>query len=607
MAAPVTPAPATYPSASLYVGDLSSDVSEGNLFEIFNAYGPVASIRVCRDGVTRRSLGYAYVNFHNPADAERALETLNNTPIKGKTCRIMWSQRDPSIRKSGVGNVFIKNLDTSIDHKGLFDTFFAFGNILSCKVMTDENGQSKGYAFVHFENQESADRAIEKINGMIIGNGTQPVYVGRFIPKRERQKNQPKGFTNVYVKNIDPSIGKEQFQELFSKFGPITNCALSEENGTSKGFGFINFEKPEDAQKAVDEMNGKEVVQGKPLFVGRAQKKSERQQELKQKFEQLRQERAAKYQGVNLYIKNLDDDIDDERLRQEFGQFGTITSVKVMKDEKGNSKGFGFVCFTTPEEAAKAVAEMNTKTIGNSQKPLYVALAQRKEHRKAQLAQQHAQRKAGNFPQGGFLSPPAMYAAPGAPPVFYAQPPPQQFVYPPILPRNRYAPQTQYQPMPNYIPALPVQRARGGASRQGGVPGGRRGFNHPRGPRDQQNPQQPLVAVQPALAPAVAVPPTDAAVLAPPVADETLTIEMLNQFSPNDQAMILGERLFPLIQKAQPELAGKITGMLLDMRSDRPSGNEELLALLHNPQALNAKITEALDVLEAHAQTETKE
>jgi len=91
------------------------------------------------------------------------------------------------------------------------------------------------------------------------------------------------------------------------------------------------------------------------------------------------------------------------------------------------------------------------------------------------------------------------------------------------------------------------------------------------------------------------------------VADETLTIEMLNQFSPNDQAMILGERLFPLIQKAQPELAGKITGMLLDMRSDRPSGNEELLALLHNPQALNAKITEALDVLEAHAQTETKE
>jgi polyadenylate-binding protein len=435
-----------------------------------------------------------------------------------------------------------------------------------------------------------------------------PSFVGRFIPKRERQKNQPKGFTNIYVKNIDNSISKDQFNEIFSKFGTITNFALSEENGTSKGFGFINYEKPEDAQKAVDEMNGKELSSGKPLYVGRAQKKTERQQELKQKFEQLRQERAAKYQGVNLYIKNLDDDIDDEKIRAEFGQFGTITSVKVMRDDKSNSKGFGFVCFTTPEEAGKAVAEMNTKTIGNSQKPLYVALAQRKEHRKAQLAQQHAQRKAGgSFPQGGFLSPPAMYAA-GAPPgVFYAQPPPQQFVYPPILPRNRYgAPQNQYQPIPNYIPALPVQRARGGNSRQGGGVPGRRGFNqHPRGPRDQQN-QQPLVAVQPTLAPA-SVPAGDAVVLAPPVADETLTIEMLNQFSPGDQTMILGERLFPLIQKAQPELAGKITGMLLDMKSDRPTGNEELLALLHNPQALHAKITEALDVLEAHAQGDAKE
>lgn len=57
---------------------------------------------------------------------------------------------------------------------------------------------------------------------------------------------------------------------------------------------------------------------------------------------------------------------------------------------------------------------------------------------------------------------------------------------------------------------------------------------------------------------------------------------------------MLGERLFPLIQQTQPELAGKITGMLLEM------DNSELLHLLESPEALAQKVDEAVTVLEAH-------
>lgn len=206
---------APYTSASLYVGDLHPEVTETLLFEIFKQVGAVASIRVCRDAVTRRSLGYAYVNFHTVADAEHALDVLNFSMIKNRPCRIMWSYRDPSIRKSGLGNVFIKNLHKSIDNKTLYDTFSSFGTILSCKVVTDENGVSRGYGFVHYERQEEAEQAIAKVNNMLL-QGKQ-VFVGHFIPKKEKLKSgeYTEKFTNVYVKNLDPSVDENEIQQLF--------------------------------------------------------------------------------------------------------------------------------------------------------------------------------------------------------------------------------------------------------------------------------------------------------------------------------------------------------------------------------------------------------
>ncbi|XP_040187713.1 embryonic polyadenylate-binding protein-like isoform X4 [Rana temporaria] len=492
-----------YPLASLYVGDLHTDVTEAMLYEKFSPAGPILSIRVCRDLTTRRSLGYAYINFQQPADAERALDTMNFEVIKGRPIRIMWSQRDPGLRRSGVGNVFIKNLDDSIDNKALYDTFSAFGNILSCKVVCDENG-SRGYGFVHFETQEAATRAIQTMNGMLLND--RKVFVGHFKSRKERELEygtKVMEFTNVYIKNFGEDMTDERLKEIFSAFGNAVSVkVMVDENGRSRGFGFVNFGNHEEAQKAVAEMNGKEI-NGRMVYVGRAQKRIERQCELKRRFEQIKQERISRYQGVNLYVKNLDDGISDDRLRKEFARFGTITSAKVMM-EGGHSKGFGFVCFSSPEEATRAVTEMNGRIV--STKPLYVALAQRKEERKAILTNQYMQRLTNTR-----TLPPTMF------PPF--QQPPQNYFIPPV-------PQVA----------------------------------------------EPVIQMQ----------------------EEPLTASILAGAPPQEQKQMLGERLYPMIHGMHAALAGKITGMLLEI------DNSELLHMLESPESLHLKVEEAVAVLQAH-------
>ncbi|KAL6945367.1 hypothetical protein ACO0QE_002819 [Hanseniaspora vineae] len=374
-------------TSSLYVGELNPEVNEALLFDLFSPIGMVASIRVCRDAVTNQSLGYAYVNFQDNESGARAAEQLNFTPINGRPCRIMSIQRDPSKRRQGDGNVFIKNLDPAIDNKALYDTFSVFGKILSCKVAVDVDGQSKGFGFVHFEDPEAANDAIESINGMPL-NGKE-LYVGLHVSRKERQAKLDdikKNFTNIYIKNIPLDVTQEEFTELFSKIGPTFSCALAlDDESKSKGFGFVNYEKHEDAVKAIEELNDFEL-KGSKLYVGRAQKKFERAQDLQKQYEVFKNEKLEQYKFVNLFIKNLADSIDDEQLNELFAPFGTITSAKVMKDENNNSKGFGFVCYSTREEAQTAISEMHQKMVLD--KPLYVVIAKTKEERRAEYLQQ---------------------------------------------------------------------------------------------------------------------------------------------------------------------------------------------------------------------------
>ena len=117
-----------------------------------------------------------------------------------------------------------------------------------------------------------------------------------------------KVYNNIYVKEIPKkNFTEKELIELFSKFGKINSAViLKDEKGESKGFGFVCFEKPEDAEKAKNEMNGKKVfddVENK-LYVSFALKKAERKEELIKMKEKLFKES----QKMTIYAKIQDDE-----------------------------------------------------------------------------------------------------------------------------------------------------------------------------------------------------------------------------------------------------------------------------------------------------------
>eukprot|EP00353_Schmidingerella_taraikaensis_P009624 CAMPEP_0185592244 /NCGR_PEP_ID=MMETSP0434-20130131/67292_1 /TAXON_ID=626734 ORGANISM="Favella taraikaensis, Strain Fe Narragansett Bay" /NCGR_SAMPLE_ID=MMETSP0434 /ASSEMBLY_ACC=CAM_ASM_000379 /LENGTH=225 /DNA_ID=CAMNT_0028217905 /DNA_START=18 /DNA_END=691 /DNA_ORIENTATION=- len=186
---------------------------------------------------------------------------MNYAPIKGRPCRIMWSQRDPTARRSGVGNIFIKNLAPSIDSKDLHDTFSIFGNILSCKVAADPEGNSKGYGFVHFETQQSAESAIAQVNGMELEG--HPVNVMPYLSRSSRSSTLE--WTNVYVKNIPTHWDLPELNALFEEFGEIQSSVITKDaDGKSKGFGFVSMKEPAAAKAAVEALQGKDVEHREP-------------------------------------------------------------------------------------------------------------------------------------------------------------------------------------------------------------------------------------------------------------------------------------------------------------------------------------------------------
>jgi len=306
---------------NLIVNYLPQNMTQDELRSLFSSIGEVESAKLIRDKVAGHSLGYGFVNFVNPIDAERAINTLNGLRLQSKTIKVSYAR--PSSDTIKDANLYISGLPKTMTQKDVEDMFTRYGRIINSRVLVDQaSGLSRGVAFIRFDKRAEAEDAIKDLNGQKPPGASEPITV-KFAANPNQVKNSQ--LLNQLYHNPSRRFG-----------GPVHHQA--------QRFRFSPMN--------VDHMGGMSnvSVQGNSNA------------------------------GWCIFIYNLGQDADEGILWQMFGPFGAVTNVKVIRDfNTSKCKGFGFVTMTNYEEAAMAIASLNGYRLGD--KVLQVSFKTSKGHK----------------------------------------------------------------------------------------------------------------------------------------------------------------------------------------------------------------------------------
>ncbi|KAJ3343795.1 Splicing factor 3B subunit 4 [Entophlyctis luteolus] len=167
---------------TVYVGNLDEAVTEALLWELMLQAGPVVNVHLPKDRVTQTHQGFGFAEYTSEEEADYAMKIMHMTKLFGKPIKVNKASDNKHVIDVGA-NLFLGNLDHSVDEKTLHDTFSAFGVIAQTpKIARDpDTGMSKGYGFVSYDNFESSDAAIEAMNGQYLMN--KPITVSYAFKK----------------------------------------------------------------------------------------------------------------------------------------------------------------------------------------------------------------------------------------------------------------------------------------------------------------------------------------------------------------------------------------------------------------------------------------
>ncbi|XP_050426925.1 ELAV-like protein 3 isoform X3 [Adelges cooleyi] len=326
---------------NLIVNYLPQTMTQEEIRSLFSSIGEVESCKLIRDKVTGilpsgQSLGYGFVNYHRPEDAEKAINTLNGLRLQNKTIKVSFAR--PSSEAIKGANLYVSGLPKHMTQQDLENLFSPYGRIITSRILCDNmtvrqfvgnsGGDhspsiSKGVGFIRFDQRIEAERAIQELNGT--------------VPKGSSESITVKFANNPSTNKVIPALAAYLTPQGARRFAGAIHHPTAGRFSTGKTMLAINKGLQRYSPLAGD-LLANSMLPGNSLNGS----------------------------GWCIFVYNLAPETEENVLWQLFGPFGAVQSVKVIRDLQTNKcKGFGFVTMTNYDEAVVAIQSLNGYTLGN--------------------------------------------------------------------------------------------------------------------------------------------------------------------------------------------------------------------------------------------------
>ncbi|NXV19828.1 NUCL protein, partial [Cepphus grylle] len=330
---------------SLFVGNLTPtkdyDELKTGIKEFFGKKNiEVSSVRI---GASKR---FGYVDFLSAEDLDKALQ-LNGKKLMGLEIKLERAKSKETVKENkkerDARTLFVKNLPYRLTEDEMRDVF---KNAAEIRIVLNKEGNSKGMAYIEFKTEAEANKALEEKQGTEIDGRAMVID---FTGEKSHQDHQKGGgereSKTLIVNNLSYAASEETLQELFKKASSIKMPQTNQ--GRPKGYAFVEFPTAEDAKEALNSCNNTEI-EGRAIrleFSSPAWQKGN-----------TNARGGFNQQSRTLFVRGLSEDTTEETLRESFE--GSISARIVTDRDTGSSKGFGFVDFSSPEDAKAAKEAM---------------------------------------------------------------------------------------------------------------------------------------------------------------------------------------------------------------------------------------------------------